>query len=78
MSTDYTNLNKACPKDAYPLPSIVCLVDEATDQHILSFLDAYSWYNQIQMHPMDKEKTTFMTDWNYFYNRLRQLLCRSI
>jgi len=43
-------------------------MDGAADHKILSFLDAYSGYNQISMHPMDKEKTTFMTvDANYYY-----------
>jgi len=38
---DYTDLNKTCMKDSYPLPSIDCLVDGAFGHHILSFLDAY-------------------------------------
>ena len=67
MYVDYTDLNKACPKDSYPLLSIDRLVDGATGHIILSFLDAYLGYNQIQMHPNDKEKTTFMTDSNNFY-----------
>jgi len=68
MCTNYTDLNKACPKDAYPLPSIDRLVDGASGNELLSFLDAYSGYNQISMHPKDKLKTTFMTDEaNYFY-----------
>ena len=45
MCTDYTNLNRACPKDAYPLPSIDKLVDGAFGFQVLSFLDAYSGYN---------------------------------
>jgi len=57
MCTDYTDLNKACPKDAYPLPSIDKLVDGAAGHKILSFLDAYSGYNQIRMHSRDREKT---------------------
>ncbi|RDX82407.1 hypothetical protein CR513_36810, partial [Mucuna pruriens] len=62
MCTDYTDLNKACPKDPYPLPSIDALVDEASRCGLLSFMDAYSGYNQIWMHPCDKSKTTFMTN----------------
>jgi len=50
MCTDYTNLTKACPKDAYPLPSIDRLVDGAADHRMLSFLDAYLGYNQIRMY----------------------------
>ena len=68
MCVDYINLNSACPKDSYPLPNIDRLVDGAAGHKILSFLDAYSGYNQISMHPKDKEKTTFMTvDVNYYY-----------
>nr|KYP55608.1 Retrovirus-related Pol polyprotein from transposon opus [Cajanus cajan] len=68
MCTDYTNLNKACPKDAYPLPNIDRLVDGASGHKFLSFLDAYSGYNQIHMHPQDEEKTAFITETaNYCY-----------
>jgi len=55
MCTDYTDLNKACPKDAYPLPSIDRLVGGAAGHKILSFLDDYSGYNPIKMHPRNKE-----------------------
>ncbi|RDX66874.1 hypothetical protein CR513_54317, partial [Mucuna pruriens] len=51
MCIDYTNLNKACPKDPYPLPSIDRLVDGMSRYALLSFMDAYSGYNQIRMHP---------------------------
>ena len=67
MCVDYTDLNKACPKDSYPLPTIDRLVDGAAGHQILNFLDAYSGYNQIQMHPKDKEKTAFRTDSDNFY-----------
>jgi len=62
MCVDFTDLNKACPKDSYPLPSIDALVDSASGCKLLSFLDAFLRYNQIKMHPMDEEKTTFMTE----------------
>jgi len=67
MCVDYMNLNKACLKDSYPLPIIDRLVDGTAGHHILKFLDAYSSYNQIQMHPRDRKKTTFMTESNNFY-----------
>nr|KYP42043.1 Transposon Ty3-G Gag-Pol polyprotein [Cajanus cajan] len=60
MCTNYTDLNKACPKDTYPLLSIDQLVDGAAGHQILSNLDAYSGYNQIRMSPYDEEKTTFI------------------
>ena len=59
MCVDSTDLNKACPKDSYPLPSIDALVDSAVGCKLLSFLDAFSGYNQIKMHPMDEEKIAF-------------------
>jgi len=62
MCVDFTDLNKACPKDSYALPSIDALVDSASGWKLLSFLDAFSGYNQIKMHPMDEEKTAFMTE----------------
>nr|KYP63499.1 Retrovirus-related Pol polyprotein from transposon 17.6 [Cajanus cajan] len=62
MCTDYTDLNKACPKDDYPLPHIDALVDGAVGHHMLSFLDAYSGYNQIPMYPPDEAKTEFIID----------------
>ena len=43
--TDYTDLNRACPKDAYLLPNIDRLVDRASGFQVLSFLDTYFGYN---------------------------------
>jgi len=53
MCVDFTDLHKACPKDSYPLPSIDALVDSASSCNVLSFLDAFSGYNQIKMHSRD-------------------------
>ncbi|RDY03872.1 hypothetical protein CR513_12490, partial [Mucuna pruriens] len=58
---DYIDLNKAYPKYPYLLPSIDRLVDGASEYGLLSFMDAYSIYNQIWMHPQDKAKMTFIT-----------------
>ncbi|XP_020966315.1 uncharacterized protein LOC110266289 [Arachis ipaensis] len=66
MCVDFTNLNKACPKDAYPLPCIDKLVDNASGYKALSFMDAYSGYNQILMHPEDQSKTAFITEHGNF------------
>jgi hypothetical protein len=69
MCTDYTDLNKACPKDPFPLPCIDKLVDNSAGYKYLSFLDAYSDYNQIPMAPEDLDKTAFITDLRVFcYN----------
>ena len=62
MCVDFTDLNKACPKDSYPLPSIDALVNSASRCRLLSFLDAFSGYNLIRMHPRDECKMAFMTE----------------
>jgi len=62
MCVDFTDLNKACPKYSYPLPSIDALVDSASGCKMLSFLDAFSGYNPIKMHLRDECKTWFMTE----------------
>ncbi|KAK0585666.1 hypothetical protein LWI29_032081 [Acer saccharum] len=62
MCVDFTDLNKACPKDSFPLPRIDQLVDATAEHETLSFMDAYSGYNQIKMHKPDEEKTAFTTD----------------
>ncbi|KAK0570777.1 hypothetical protein LWI29_006363 [Acer saccharum] len=63
---DFTDLNKACPKDSFPLPHIDMLVDATAGHELLSFMDAYSGYNQILMHPDDQEKTAFITERGIF------------
>ena len=45
---DFTDLNKACPKDSYPLPLVDVLVNSMTQHQLLSFMDAFSGYNQIK------------------------------
>ena len=61
MCVDFIDLNKACPKDSFSLPSIDQLVDASISHHILSFMDV-SGYNQIMMDPFDQEKTTFIIE----------------
>ena len=58
---DYTDLNETCPKDSFPLLRIDQIVDATAGHGILSFLDAFSGYHQIPMHPPDEEKTAFIT-----------------
>ena len=66
---DYTNLNDAYPKDSFPLPRIDQIVDASAGHGMLSFLDAFSGYHQILMHPSDAEKTSFITPHGlYCYN----------
>ena len=64
---DFCNLNKACPKDEFPLPNIDLLVDSATGSSMFSFMDRYSRYNQICMAAKDAEKTVFRTPIENFY-----------
>nr|AAP53804.1 retrotransposon protein, putative, unclassified [Oryza sativa Japonica Group] len=61
MCIDNTDLNKACPKDPYPLPRIDQIVDSTAGCDLLCFLDAYSGYHQIRMAREDEEKTAFIT-----------------
>ena len=70
MCVDFTNLNKACPKDNYPLPRVDVLVDFTARHQLLSFMDAFSGYNQIRMHEDDQEKTSFVTSQGLFYYRI--------
>ncbi|XP_021719373.1 uncharacterized protein LOC110687054 [Chenopodium quinoa] len=62
MCVDFTDLNKACPKDCYPLPRIDRLVDSTSGHAMLSFLDLFSGYHQVSLHKVDRAKTTFITD----------------
>jgi hypothetical protein len=62
MCVDYTDLNKACLKDSFSLPSIDQLVDSTVGFQCLSFMDAFSGYNQIKMLQSDEHKTTLVTD----------------
>jgi hypothetical protein len=61
MCIEYTDLNKHCPKDLSPLPRIDQVVDSAAGSVLLCFLDYYSGYHQIALHPNDKDKTMFIT-----------------
>ena len=69
VCVDYTDLNDACPKDSFPLPRIDQIMDASVGHGVLSFLDAFSGYHQIPMHPPDVEKTSFITPHGlYCYN----------
>ena len=66
MCVDFTDLNKACPKDSYPLPRIDQLMDSTAGHKLLSFMDAFLGYNQIRMDEADQEKTSFVTSQGLF------------
>ena len=61
LCIDFTDINKACPKDSFPLPRIDLIMDATAGHELLSFMDAFSGYNQIIMDPDDQEKTSFVT-----------------
>ena len=58
---DFTDLNKTWPKDNFSLPRIDQLMDSIARHKLLTFIDAFSGYNQIKMAKEDQEKTTFIT-----------------
>ena len=57
---DFTDVNRACPKDSFPLPWIEVIVDTTAGHELLSFMDAFSGYNQIRMGSNDQEKKSFV------------------
>jgi hypothetical protein len=61
MCVDYTDHNKACPKDPYPLPRIDHIIKSTIGSKLLFFLDAYSGYHQIRMKESDQLATSFIT-----------------
>ena len=70
MCVDFKDLNGACPKDSYPLPRIDTLVDLTARHELLSFMDAFSGYNQIKIKEEGQEKTTFVTSQGLFYYKV--------
>ena len=68
VCVDFTNLNRACPKDLFPIPRIDQLVDATVGHPRMSFLDAFQGYHQIPLALDDQEKTAFVTlVGNYHY-----------
>ena len=68
MCVDFTDLNKACPKDPFPMPKIDQLVDATVGHPRMSFLNAFQGYHQIHLASDDQEKTGFVTPiGNYHY-----------
>ena len=61
MCVDFTDLNKAYPKDSFPLPRIDQLVDSTDGHKLLSFMDVFFGYNQILTDEEDQKKTSFIT-----------------
>ena len=80
VCVDYTDLNDVYPKDSFPLPRIDQIVDALAGHGMLSFLDAFSGYHQIPMHPPNAEKNVFHhSPWTLLLQRdaFRLKECRS-
>ena len=70
MCIDYTCLNKARPKDSFPFLRINQFLDATAGHELLSFMDAYSDYNQIRMCPEEEDKMTFTIDRSLYYSKV--------
>jgi hypothetical protein len=71
MCIDFTDLNKACKKDLFPLPRIDTSIDKAVGYKRFSLLDCFSGYHQIWLRKEDKAKTSFTTPFRtYYYTRM--------
>ncbi|GKA93483.1 reverse transcriptase domain-containing protein [Tanacetum coccineum] len=69
MCVNFTNINKACPKDCYPLPETDWKIESLAGFHLKCFLDAYKGYHQIQIEEGDEDKTTFFVGEGVFCYR---------
>ena len=70
VCVDFQDLNKASPKDDFPLPHLDMLVDSTTGHSMLFFMDEFSKYNQILMALENMEKTSFITEWGTYCYRV--------
>ena len=66
MCVDYRDLNRAIPKDNFPLPQIDTLINNIMTNMFFSFMDGFSGYNQIKMAEEDKAKTALTTHWGTY------------
>ena len=64
------NLNSVCLKDNFPLSRIDQLMDSTVEHKLLTFMDTFSGYNQIQMAEKDQEKTSFITSQGLYCYRV--------
>ena len=66
LCVDFRNLNRSSLKDNYPLPKIEQVLQQVVGAQRISMVDGFSGYNQVAMHPDDREKTAFTTPWGTF------------
>ncbi|XP_052479611.1 uncharacterized protein LOC105801050 [Gossypium raimondii] len=78
MCVDYMDLNKASPKDNFPFPHVHTLVDNTAGYSLFSFMDDFSRYNEIKMHPEDMTKTTFITLWGTFCYKVMSFRLKNV
>ena len=64
--TEFRDLNKACPKDNYPMPFIDQIIDAYVGSEVFLFMDGFSRYNQIQIKSEDQHKIAFICPWGTF------------
>ena len=69
---DFRNLNKAYPKDEFPLPNMDLLIDSTAGSAMFSFMDGFNVYNQIRMTLKDVEKTAFRTPMGNLYHTVKK------
>ena len=78
MCIDYRILNKATQKDHFPLPFIDQMLERLANHYFFCYLDGYSGFFQIPVHPDDREKTTFTCPYGtYAYRRMSFGLCNA-
>ena len=53
-------------KDNHPVPKIDQILEKVVGAQRISMIDGFSGYNQIVVHPEDREKTVFTTPWGTF------------
>ncbi|KAL3684568.1 hypothetical protein R1sor_002590 [Riccia sorocarpa] len=71
VCVDYRKLNEFTVKDPYPIPFIDDILDKVAGREAYTFMDGYSGYNQVEISPDDRKKTTFITPWGaYAYARM--------
>ena len=78
MCVDFTDLNNACPKDSFPIPKIDQLMDSMVGHKLLTFMDAFSGYNQIQMAEEDQEKIAFITSQGLYCYRVMPFSLKNV
>ena len=78
MCVDITDLNRAYPKDNYPLLRIDTLVNSTVRHQLLSFMDAFSSYNQIKLNDANQEKTSFVTSQGLFCYKVMPFVLKNV